>query len=320
MTPAETPLPAYSFESFDGTEIAYYLTGQRDGPTLVLCNGLGGNLVIWRELIAAFGDRFRIVCWDYRGLYGSGRPPTAADYDIPNHALDLAHLIEHLRLERPTLIGWSMGVQVSLELHRTHPELAGRLIAIHGTQGHSLSTAFDSPITKWVAPAVFTAMKGVGRRLETVGPPLARTRPVVDGLVWACQRTGMMSPDIDDRAFAALAEEWLRLDFEAYARVFEALSRHSTWDLLPEIPTPTLVIAGEADRFTPAHLAIRMAREMPNAVLRSIPGATHFGLIEYPDAIVATIEDHLAGGAGRHASRGSRRPARRTGTRHAGPR
>jgi len=291
MPPA--PLTVESFQSFDGTEIAYYQTGRHQGRTLVLCNGLGGNGIVWRELIEHFAPDYRIVCWDYRGLYGSGSPAGERGYAIPNHALDLACLLQHLKLNDPILVGWSMGVQVSLELHRTHPELAGTLIAIHGTQGKPLSTAFDSQVTEWIAPAVFTAMRGIGRGLGNIGPPFARSPLVINGLVWACQQTGIMAPDLDNRTFGKLAEEWLQLDFDAYARVFDELGKHSAWDLLPEISTPTLVIAGQADRFTPEHLSIRMAREMPNAQLEVIRDATHFGLIEYPREIIDQIQAYL---------------------------
>ena len=53
------------------------------------------------------------------------------------------------------------------------------------------------------------------------------------------------------------------------------------------------MIAGGADPFTPAHLSQRMAHEMPNALLRTVPDATHFGLLEYPDAILDLMDEYL---------------------------
>ena len=61
------------FQSFDGTEITYQDTGS--GPVIILANGLGGAYESWRHFIAYFRDRYRILSWDYRGLYRSGRPP-----------------------------------------------------------------------------------------------------------------------------------------------------------------------------------------------------------------------------------------------------
>lgn len=288
------PLSAHRLESFDGTEIAFYRTGLPDGPTMILCNGLGGNMVVWRRLIEHFSPRFRILCWDYRGLYGSGPAGTPDAYAIADHARDLVRLIEHERVSDPILVGWSMGVQVSLALHVTHPELPRALVAVHGTQGHALTTAFDSPLPERVAPAVFAAMRRIGRGLENAGPPLARSPLVIGGLAWAGQRLGVVAPSLDTDAFSELAEQWVQIDMSAYAEIFQQLDRHAAWDLLPEISTPTLVIAGAADRFTPAHLSVRMANEMPDAVLRTVEGATHFGLLEYPDEIAAHIDDYLA--------------------------
>jgi pimeloyl-ACP methyl ester carboxylesterase len=287
------PLSVHRFESFDGTEIAYYQAGRIDGPAMVMCNGLGGNIVVWRKLIERFAKRFRILCWDYRGLYGSSPARQPEAYAIPNHARDLVALIEHERVRDPVLVGWSMGVQVSLELHRTHPELPSALVAIHGTQGNALRTAFDSAVTERVAPAVFAAMRRIGRGLEEIGPPFARSPLVIGSLVWACQRTGVMSRDICIDSFSELAEEWLQMDMAAYAAIFEQLGEHAAWDLLPAIDTPTLVIAGGADRFTPAHLSTRMAEEMPDAILRTVDEATHFGLLEYPEEIVEHIDEYL---------------------------
>lgn len=284
--------------SYDGTDLAYYRAGRRSGPTLVLCNGLGGNMVVWRSLLRRFSGRYRILGWDYRGLYASGPARQPDAYGIDHHARDLLHLLDHEHVHDPILVGWSMGTQVSLELHRLAPDRPRALIAIHGTQGQALSTAFDSPVTERIAPTIFAAMRLLGRRIERVGPPLARSPAVMESLVWAWQRLGVMAPSLDTETFSQLAEQWLQLDFAVYAEIFQRLHAHDARDLLPEIDTPTLILAGSADAFTPAHLAERMASEMPNAVLQTIEGATHFGLLEFPEAIGDAIDDYLMQSAG----------------------
>ncbi len=100
--------------------------------------------MIWRPLFDHFASRFRLLCWDYRGLFGSGPAPDPAAYSFAHHLRDLVFLIERERLQSPLLVGWSMGVQVCLELHRTHPDQARAVIAIHGNHGLPLKTAFDS--------------------------------------------------------------------------------------------------------------------------------------------------------------------------------
>jgi 3-oxoadipate enol-lactonase len=98
-----------------------------------------------------------------------------------------------------------------------------------------------------------------------------------------------MAPRLDLAAFTEVAEAWTRLDLEVYARHFEALDAHDAWDLLADIRTPALLIAGGRDRLTPPHLAERIAQAIPGAEYALLPEATHFGLIEEPAAIAARI-------------------------------
>jgi pimeloyl-ACP methyl ester carboxylesterase len=293
-----TPFAVHRFKSFDGTDIAYYTGGKPDGPALVLCNGLGGDMVVWRPLVRRLASHFRLISWDYRGLYASAPAKDPRAYAIPDHARDLQSLLRHETVQTPVIVGWSMGVQVALELHRTEPDVARALIAIHGTSGHPLRTAFDSSIAQLVSPLAFGGMRLLGRSLGRVGPTLARSSLVAGAFVWAGQRLGMMAPEFDVDVFADLAEEWSQMDLATYAEIFRQMNEHSADDLLGSIRTPALIIAGGRDRLTPAHLSARMASELSDAVLHVVEEATHFGLLEYPDAIVGCIESYLEGRVG----------------------
>ncbi len=257
---------------------------------MVFCSGLGGGLLIWKPLIERFHSRFRLIGWDYRGLYQSQRARHDGAYDLIHHVRDLVHLLDHTGAESPVLVGWSMGVQLALELHRHHPDRAAAIVAIHGTAGRPLDTAFDSGVTSRVAPYVFGLMKLLGNRFGLVGPTLARRGIVVRSFVEIGRRLRCMAPDIGIPQFQEIAEDWTRLDLDAYARIFEALGAHDATDLLDEIETPTLVVAGDADLFTPLALAEEMAKALPDASLEVIAGATHFGLLEYEDEIADAVE------------------------------
>ena len=69
------------FRSFDGTEIAYQARG--DGPCVVLANGLGGTFEAFRHIFATLGTRYRVLCWDYRGMYRSARPRDFGTLAVP---------------------------------------------------------------------------------------------------------------------------------------------------------------------------------------------------------------------------------------------
>ena len=254
----------------------------------MLCGGLGGGMRVWHALLERFAPRFRILAWDYRGLYASERPRRAG-IELRDHVGDLLALLRHKRVEKPVLVGWSMGVQVALEVHRTHPELPRALVGLFGTAGRVLDTAFDSPLTARVVPGVLRVLRAVGTNFQSLGPRLARAPGFASGFVRAARSAGLAAPGLDVDAFRDIAEAWTRLDLALYAHHFDALFRHDAWDLLPEIRTPSLLVAGGRDRFTPPHLAERMAKTLPDAHFELLPDATHFGLIEEPDEIADAI-------------------------------
>ena len=280
-------------KAVDGTEIAVRERGEADGVSLVLCNGLGGGFRVWSEMVAHLGGGFRVVDWDYRGLYDSKAPARRETCSVRDHACDLLQVIEQCEIEQPVLVGWSMGVQVILELHRSHPGIPAAFVAIHGTAGRPLDTAFDSDRTARVAPRVFAIMRAIGASVAQHAPGLAQTPGVIEAFTRGARSLGLVSRDIDIEHFRAIAEEWLGMDFAIYAEIFERLNAHDAWSLLPAVRCPTLVIAGEADRFTPLHLSQAMVKALPDARLEVLPGATHFGLLEHPSAIAGSIVEFL---------------------------
>jgi pimeloyl-ACP methyl ester carboxylesterase len=278
---------------FDGTRITYYAAGPRSAPALVLCGGLGGGVGIWRPFFDRLAGDFRLLSWDYRGLYDSEPAVEPAAYRMHHHVGDLLELLKCEEVESPVLIGWSMGVQVALELHRTHPDLASGLVAIHGAAGRPLESAFDSPLSAALSPWVLSLLRAVGPRFSWVGPFLTRRPAVVRGFVWSSQRLGVMAPEIDVPGFRDMAEEWTRLHLGIYADIFDALGDHDAADLLDRVRVPALVIAGGADRFIPPARSEQLAEALPDAELAVVPGATHFGLLEFPEEILGRVERFL---------------------------
>ena len=277
------------FRASDGTQLTWREAGTTDGPTLLFLSGLGGGFGVWNPFVERFAGTCRLIGWDYRGLYESDTPELDA-LTMDHQIGDLLALIDHAEVEAPILVGWSMGVQLGLELHRHHGEIPRALIGIHGTSGRPLDTAFDSPWSARAGPAVLALLSRVERRFDEVGPRLVDAPGVARAFTWLCRGLGLMTPSIDLDAFRAMARDWTRLDFAAYARTFVHLAGHDAGDLLAKIETPTLIIAGDRDSLTPPHTAERIVRAMPDAELVLVPGASHFGLLEQP----AASRDHTA--------------------------
>lgn len=97
----------------DGVNLRYLETGSGD-PPLVYIHGWCCNHAMWSEQIEAFAPRHRIITVDLRGHGESDKPDQ--DYDIAGFADDMGWLIKEIGLDRPVLIGHSMGGVTALKL------------------------------------------------------------------------------------------------------------------------------------------------------------------------------------------------------------
>jgi pimeloyl-ACP methyl ester carboxylesterase len=279
--------------SFDGTHIAYYLGGRADGPAVVISAGLGGGLVAWRHIIEDLAPDYRLICWDYRGLFKSGPAVNAAGYAIENHARDLKCLLEHLGITQPVLLGWSMGVQVNFEACLSHWIKPSGLVAIHGTPGRPIDTALNSGLPKRVAPLIFSTVRKTWRLAMKPAPRMVNSDRMVQLIMLGFRGLGWMDKGMSQRDFQDMARDWIELDLEAYTDIFDALGRHDTTDRLPTLETKTLVVAGSKDKFTPNHLSTTIERLLPNAELVMVPSATHFGLMEHPVFVCGAVRNFI---------------------------
>ena len=96
-----------AFARINGIVLHHQVIGPSDGPALVFINSLGSDFRIWQEVVPAFAEDFRVVLYDKRGHGLSDAPP--APYTIDEHADDLLGLLDHLGIERFSLIGLSVG-------------------------------------------------------------------------------------------------------------------------------------------------------------------------------------------------------------------
>jgi pimeloyl-ACP methyl ester carboxylesterase len=284
------------FKSFDGTEIAYQARGS--GPVVVLANGLGGTYEAFRHVYSALGDRYRVLCWDYRGLYDSAPPSDHGTLTVRHQCDDLERLLDHEKVDRAIFVGWSMGVQVNFEFWRHRRDRMDGIIAINGTYGRPFDTAMSSRVVRYVIP---TLLKAIKAQSDLVGKA---TRAVVGwrGLVTMAQRFGMVSKTLDTEAFRDVAEGFKRVDWSIYSELLRRLGEHDARDLLPTIDCPTLIITGDKDMITPPVTAARMHRSITGSRLVVIEGGTHYTPVEYPHVIQEEVVDFLGRVPGYDAS------------------
>ncbi|MEK6608501.1 MAG: alpha/beta hydrolase [Myxococcota bacterium] len=251
---------------------------------MVLANGLGGSYLAWRHIVAAL-EGYRVISWDYRGMFRSECPPRSGSLDVPCHVADLYAILRAERTGSAVLVGWSMGVQVDFEFYRRHPRMVAGLVCINGVAGRPFDTAFGSALLRQGIPLVLQVMKR--------GPRLTRAA-VRRGTGWRAlvpmmQRLGLVAPTLDVGIFEDLAREFVNLDFRAYANLFAHLGEHDARAVLPDIAVPTLIMTGDRDMLTPVATARRLHRAIRGSRLRVIAGGTHYTPVEYPLVVAAEI-------------------------------
>jgi len=110
--------------------IHYYRTEKtaqtRSRPSLVLLHGLTDSGQCWPRLVNALASEYEMILPDARGHGLSDKPATG--YAPSDHAADVAGLIRGLGLDRPILIGHSMGAGVSATVAALYPDVVGGVI------------------------------------------------------------------------------------------------------------------------------------------------------------------------------------------------
>lgn len=270
--------------SFDGTDLAYHVVG--DGPPILLANGLGGSWKAWTHQIAYFQDRHRFVSWDYRGLYRSSAPPAREALRVEDHARDALCVMDDAGIEQTAIFGWSMGVQVALEVFRRAPDRVKLLVLINGVAGRPWQTAFNVPQLGAMIPTILGAIRMIPGVAQSVTERVVQWPETV---TWA-KRVGLAGQTLDEDIFAQLAGSFAQLDMDLYVHMLELLGEHDARDCLDELDVPVLVISGDRDLFTPRRAAEDMVHRVRGAELLVVPGGTHYVAVEYPELVNLRVE------------------------------
>jgi pimeloyl-ACP methyl ester carboxylesterase len=111
----------------NGIRLHYWRTGGGAGKApLVMAHGSSDDALCWTNLATEFQDRYDIIMFDARG-HGLSDPPTAADpADV--QVEDLAGLIKALKLEKPILMGHSMGSASVAHFAAKYPDVPRAVI------------------------------------------------------------------------------------------------------------------------------------------------------------------------------------------------
>ncbi|MGD0607603.1 MAG: hypothetical protein ABSA53_28965 [Streptosporangiaceae bacterium] len=107
----------------DGSTLRCYAAGPADGPVVAIVSACGMPVGLLRRWIAGLGDRFRVLTWESRGLFG---PPAMLEedfdrrgYDVPAQAADLSAMLDAFNVDAAHVIALCGGAALALAADAT---------------------------------------------------------------------------------------------------------------------------------------------------------------------------------------------------------
>lgn len=263
----------------DGTRIGYQVRGE--GPAIVLANGLGGTYLAFRYLYDALGA-YKVICWDYRGLYTSAAPGDPKANTIVHQVSDLVEILEAEGVTDAVVAGWSMGVQVAFETVRLHQARVKGLFLVNGTYGRAFHTVMGSRLVGRTIPMLLRLIRAQAALAGLATKRLAGS----NALIAAMMRVGLVSRTIDLEIFRAVAAGFQKIDWVIYSDLLTRLDEHDAEAVLATIDVPTTIVTGDKDLMTPPSTAEHMHRAIAGSRMVVIKGGTHYTPVEYPEILV----------------------------------
>ena len=280
--------------SDDGTRLRAWTNdpdGALDGPTVVLCNGLGTSPWVWPALLEP-GCGVRVVSWNHRGTGGSERPADPEHVGIDAFVEDALSVMDHFGVDQAVLMGWSMGVNTMFELATLHPERVRGLFAVAGVPGGTFSTMLGPfHLPRLVAGAIAVSSARLLHHAGKAITPVSRRLPIRPWTISALGRTGFMFP-VPDRELAATAvREFLTTPVDWYFHLALRTSEHGRVRL-SQVRVPAFFVAGKWDVLSGTRDMFTAAERLADATYVELSG-THFLPMEQPDRVHELLLEFL---------------------------
>jgi pimeloyl-[acyl-carrier protein] methyl ester esterase len=252
------------------------------GPDVILIPGLMSGRQVWDGTVASLGGKYRVHRLQIAGFAGE---PAGANKDgelLPAIVEALHTYIAANRLDRPALVGHSMGGLLSLMLAEKYPDDAGKVLIVDALPFYSM-------------------LFGPTATVDAVKPQAATMRDAIAAMgdeAFRAQQTAAYAVLVKtESARPALIERSLASDRGVGARaIYEVM----TTDARPGLAAlkPPLTVAYATNTFATEAMMGPLYRSYsaaPHARLVQVPDAYHFLMIDQPDRFNAILAEFLSG-------------------------
>lgn len=264
-----------------------------EGPVVILVHGLSGSWMNWLENVPFLAADHRVIALDLPGFGHSPLP--ASEITIGLYCDVLIALMHKLEVQTATLIGNSMGGQISAKLAIEHPELVDRLVLV-SPAGVTIDVA-RNPQVLWVLKT-FGWLYSAGARTASRGSdPLSKSAPLRRALLGVvCRYPERLPGPLVQRQIAGAGTA-------GFAPAVHAIGACDLTDELERIEPPTQLIWGRNDRIIPSTDARLWTRDVELAEAVVYEDTGHVAMFERPARFNADVGGFLHRTADRVRSR-----------------
>ena len=254
----------------NGIQINYRDSGR--GLPVVFIHAFPLNQSMWDEQVEALSGICRTITLDLRGFGQSDAP--RGPYWMAQMACDVRGLMPVLEIEKPVVIGLSMGGYTAMSFYRNFPDSVSALVLADTRAAADNDESRQRRLTmasRVEAEGVDSIADETAKVL--LGPTTIANRPDIVERV-----TGMIKSNRPEGVVAAQ---------------HGMAARPDSMVMLSSIKCPTLVIGGKDDSLSPPAVAEAMQSRITQARLRIIDNAGHLSNIEQPDAFNQALLDFI---------------------------
>lgn len=269
----------------EGSALVIEEQGMREKPVAFLVHGgPGADHTVYKPTFSALSHQLQLVYFDHRGQGRSARGPKET-YTLENNVEDMEALRQYLGLEQIVVIGDSYGGMVALSYAVRYPQNVSHLILIATApdyrflqRSQEILEQKGTPEQKAVAQRVWNGSFENDLQMFEYWQLLMPMYSVVF----------KAQPNLTAKYYGIPSPDAANVAFKGFLRSYNVLED------LPEIKSPTLVIAGREDWFCAPEFSEEMAGKIENSELIIFENCGHSVAVDRPEALLNAIADFLA--------------------------
>lgn len=239
-------------------DVNIYYESQGDGEPILLIMGYGLYSAHWTTLIPPLSREYRVISFDNRGTGRSDKPEIP--YTIRMMADDTKGVLDATGVESAHVFGVSMGGMIAQEFALNYPDRLRSLILGCTFCGGAKAIPPTPEALAFLTNPEMAKLPVEEQARVTV--PWLWTQEFID-----------KNPEAVE-LFVDITSKYPTPP-HGYACQAQAIAFHDTYERLPQIAAPTLVITGDADRIIPTENSRILASQIPDAELVILENSGH---------------------------------------------